>query len=251
MSTATYACISYEVRDHIASLRLRSAGPGLFADLRAAVADAQADRDVRVVVVSGGDERFLDDVPPSAPNGDPVAEVFARMAGTASDVLLGIDKPTVASVAGRATGVGCDIAISCDIRIGGTDARIGVTGIGDRAVSGPAVYYLPRIVGLGKANELIFTGDVLDAAEAGRIGLFDEVVPAGELATATAALAKRIANGPPAAMRFTKRAIYRGLSSTADAAKDYTTLSRSLGMRLTDETREGFDSFNEKRPPRF
>jgi enoyl-CoA hydratase len=164
---------------------------------------------------------------------------------------VGIDKPTIASVAGLAVGAGCDIAIGCDIRIGGSSARIGVTGITTGDVSGPAVYLLPRIVGLGKANELIFTGDVIGAAEAGRIGLFDQVVQAGDLGEATVDMARRIANGPPVAMRFTKRAIYRGLSSTAESAKEYTTLSRSLAMRLTEETREGFDSFNEKRPPRF
>jgi enoyl-CoA hydratase/carnithine racemase len=251
MGTTVFQCISYEVSDRVASLRLVAGGEGLLAELRAAVAAAQADRDVRVVVVSGGAETFLEEAAPQPSNGDAVAQVFARMEGTEADALLNLDKPTIASISGLATGTGSDIAIGCDIRIGGSNARIGVTGLRRGWVSGPSVYLLPRIVGLGKANELLFTADIIDAAEAGRIGFLDEVHPADELEAATARLAQRIANGPPVATRFTKRAIYRGLSSTADVAKEYTTLSRSLGMQLTNETREGFDSFNEKRAPSF
>jgi enoyl-CoA hydratase/carnithine racemase len=251
MSATMYQSISYEVKDRVASLRLGAGGDGLLAELRAAVAAAQTDREVRVLVVTGGDN-FLEEVPPpSSPNGDAVAQVFDRMEGTVADVMLGIDKPTIASVSGLCTGTGCDVAISCDIRIGGANARVGVTGLSRGWLSGPAVYLLPRIVGLGKANELIFTGDIIDAAEAGRIGFFEQVFPADDLDDAAAEMARRIANGPPVAMRFTKRAIYRGLSGTGEAAKEYTVLSRSLGMQLTNETREGFDSFTQKRPPSF
>jgi enoyl-CoA hydratase len=98
---------------------------------------------------------------------------------------------------------------------------------------------------------MIFTGDLLDASEAETIGLFDHVVPGAQLTAAAQELAAGIAKGPPIAMRLTKRAIYRGLALNSDAAKEYTVLSRSLGMHVTQESREGFNSFNERRAPNF
>jgi enoyl-CoA hydratase/carnithine racemase len=261
----TYREVTYEKSDHVATLTLcapdrdNAFSPIMAEDVYAAVGEAQADADVRVLVVTGQGASFCAGGNPTRSGGQAedadgrgwVGEIFRDLDGSGADVVIALDKPSVASVNGIAVGAGCDLAMSCDIRIASESASIGTAYADYGLVPGPSAYFMPRVIGLGKACEVIFTGSLLSAAEAGRFGLFDEVVPAAELEEATRHLAASIAKGPPVAMRFTKRAIYRGLTSTADSAKEFTVFARSLGMQVTNETREGFNSFTEKRPPQF
>jgi enoyl-CoA hydratase/carnithine racemase len=229
-------------------------------DLREALAEAQGDPGVRAVVLTAEGENFCVDAPSDtagAPGGDedqPAAsepDLFGLRGVDVTDALVDFDKPVVAGINGTAAGCGCDIALCCDIRVAAETARIGADQIRRGLVAGASIYFLPRVVRFGKACELILTGDLLDAREAETIGLVDQVVPRSQLAEAAQELAATIAKGPPVAMRLTKRAIYRGLALNSDAAKEYTVLSRSLGMHVTQESREGFNSFNERRPPNF
>jgi enoyl-CoA hydratase/carnithine racemase len=261
----TYREITYEKSGHIATLILcapdrdNAFSPTMADDVYLAVAETQADPDVRVLVVTGQGASFCAGGDPARSGSEdadacgpgPVDQIFRDLDGSGADVVATLDKPTVASVNGIAAGAGCDLAMSCDIRIASENASIGTVYADHGLAPGPSAYFMPRVIGLGKACEVIFTGSLLSAAEAGRLGLFDEVVPASELEEATRRLAGNIANGPPVAMRFTKRAIYRGLTSTADYAKEFTVFARSLGMQVTDETREGFNSFTDKRRPQF
>lgn len=249
------ATVTIETRDGRNAL-----SPQLCGDIREAVADAQADPDVRALLLTGAGENFCIDADPEL---DPDADddqarslerrrdLFGLASVDVTDALIDFDKPIVAAVNGVAAGGGCDIAVCCDIRVASDVATIGPSQIQRGLVPGAAIYFLPRVVRFGKACEMLFTGELVDAQEAERIGLFDQVVPATQLATAANELATSIANGPPVAMRLTKRAIYRGLALNSDAAKEYTVLARSLGMYVTHESREGFNSFTEKRPPRF
>jgi enoyl-CoA hydratase/carnithine racemase len=223
-------------------------------DLREALALAQGDPDVRAVVLTAAGENFcvdgsLDESPdhPAAEESD----LFGLRGVEVTDALIEFDKPVVAGINGTAAGCGCDIALCCDIRVAADSARIGPNQIRRGLVAGASIYFLPRVVRFGRACEMIFTGDLLDASEAEAIGLFDHVVPGAQLPAAAQELAAGIAKGPPIAMRLTKRAIYRGLALNSDAAKEYTVLSRSLGMHVTQESREGFNSFNERRAPNF
>jgi enoyl-CoA hydratase len=223
-------------------------------DLREALALAQGDPDVRAVVLTAEGENFCVDESPGEGLNDPgqqEPDLFGLRGVEVTDALIEFDKPVVAAVNGTAAGCGCDIALCCDIRVAADSARIGPNQIRRGLVAGASIYFLPRVVRFGRACEMIFTGDLLDASEAETIGLFDHVVPGAQLTAAAQELAAGIAKGPPIAMRLTKRAIYRGLALNSDAAKEYTVLSRSLGMHVTQESREGFNSFNERRAPNF
>jgi enoyl-CoA hydratase/carnithine racemase len=258
--------VTYVKAEHVATITMTTddgqnvLSAELRDDLRAALAQAQGDPDVRAVVLTAAGENFCVDAPlagggTSGADGDGPAttepDLFGLRSVEVTDALVDFDKPVVAGINGTAAGSGCDIALCCDIRVAADTARIGPNQIRRGRVAGASIYFLPRVVRFGRACELIFTGDLLDAREAENIGLFDHVVPAAQLPEAAQELAIAIAKGPPVAMRLTKRAIYRGLALNSDAAKEYTVLSRSLGMHVTEESREGFNSFNERRAPNF
>jgi 2-(1,2-epoxy-1,2-dihydrophenyl)acetyl-CoA isomerase len=258
--------VTYLKAEHVATITMTThdgqnvLSAELRDDLRAALAEAQGDPDVRAVVLTAEGENFCVDAPlaeggTSGADGDgpgtTESDLFGLRGVEVTDALVDFDKPVVAGINGIAAGCGCDIALCCDIRVAGDTARIGPNQIRRGLVAGASIYFLPRVVRFGRACELIFTGDLLDAREAENIGLFDHVVPDAQLPETAQGLAIAIAKGPPIAMRLTKRAIYRGLALNSDAAKEYTVLSRSLGMHVTQESREGFNSFNERRAPNF
>jgi 2-(1,2-epoxy-1,2-dihydrophenyl)acetyl-CoA isomerase len=164
--------------------------------------------------------------------------------------LFEFPKPTIAMVDGFAVGAG-NIALGCDLLIASDRARFGEVFAKIGLVpDGGGTWLLPRLVGLAKAKELVFSADIIDAAEALRIGLVNRVVPAAELEKTTRALAARIAAGPPGALGLAKVLLNR--SATAD-------LATSLGFEAyaqaqsvtTDDHAEGVRAFLEKRPPRF
>jgi len=165
--------------------------------------------------------------------------------------MAGIEKPTIAAVNGVAAGAGCSLALACDIRIASEESRYSLIFI--RRALAPdagATYFLPRLVGLSKAFELCFTGDIIDAQEAARIGLVSRVVPASQLMPEAMALATRLADGPPIAMQLTKRALQASLQNDL---VNQLRLEASL-VKLnggSEDVREGRMAFVEKRPPKF
>jgi enoyl-CoA hydratase/carnithine racemase len=165
--------------------------------------------------------------------------------------VLECDKPVIAAVNGAAVGWGMDLTLFCDIRIASDRARFGELFIKRGLVSDiGGLWRLPQIVGPSKAAELLFTGDIIDAAEAERIGLVSRVVPHDELLPAAMEMARRIAANPPIAMRFMKQ----GLRSTTygDPREIGAYVMQSLAYLFTTEDhREGALSFVEKREPRF
>jgi 2-(1,2-epoxy-1,2-dihydrophenyl)acetyl-CoA isomerase len=160
-------------------------------------------------------------------------------------------KPVIASVNGAAAGGGANLALSCDLRIASDQATIGQTfnRIGLHPDWG-GTYFLPRLVGAAKALELIYSAEMVPAAEALRLGLFNRVVPHQRLAEETRALAAGLAAKPPIALGMAKRAIH---------ASDDASLSRMLDVELehqlicfqSDDAREGLHAFLEKRSPAF
>ena len=159
--------------------------------------------------------------------------------------------PTIAMVDGYAVGAGSNLALCCDLIVASDRAKFGelFRKIG-LAVDGGGTWLLSRVVGLARAKELVFTGDVIDAAEAARLGLVNRVVPRGELATATRALAEKIAAGPPLALRLDKRMLNRAATGDLAAALELEALSQGLAIASEDH-QEGVAAFFEKRPPRF
>ena len=161
------------------------------------------------------------------------------------------EKPVLAAVNGAAVGGGCDIALACDLRFASVNARFGevFARIGLFPGTG-GTYLLPRTVGIAKALEMIWTGDVIDAQEAERIGLVQQVVPHDQLLATVRAFADRLAEGPPLALALAKSAVYRGLDLDLAAAFDYAATAEAITLTSEDHA-EGVRAFRERRKPKF
>ena len=161
-------------------------------------------------------------------------------------------KPTIAAINGIVTGSGFSISLGCDLRIASETATFSLIFVKRGLLAGcGATYHLPRLIGTAKALELMWTGDVIDAHEAERIGLVNRVVPADDLMKATRELAEKIARGPSVAIELTKRAVYKGLEANhfiAHMGYEAWAQTTCLG---TEDFEEGRKSFMEKRPPEF
>jgi len=166
--------------------------------------------------------------------------------------IAALDKPVIARLHGDAVGGGLGLAMACDLRIAAANARFCAPFI-KLALAGcdmSAGYFLPRLVGLGLATDMMMTGRFVEAEEAGRGGLVNRVVPEAELDTAAAALAQGFARGPAAALAVTKRAIRRSLDRDMAAEFDYEVFVQVQCLQSTDH-KEGVAAFLGRRPPRF
>ncbi len=163
-----------------------------------------------------------------------------------------VELPTIAAVQGAALGGGFALAIACDIRIAADDAKVGSVFVQRGASSADMgmSWMLPRIVGAGWAAELMFTGDIIDAAKGERIGLFNRVVPRDQLMQATMELAAKLAAGPPLGLKFTKRALNRSIWEGLQSQLEYESATQTLTF-LSEDFQEGVKSFYEKRKPVF
>lgn len=166
-------------------------------------------------------------------------------------LLESIDKPVIAAVNGDAMGAGCDMALMCDLRYASDRARFAESYIRVGLVPGDGgAYLLPRLVGLPRALEMLWTGDPIDAREAERVGLVNRVVPHEELMPATMEMAERLARGPQMAMRVIKRAAYQGLTSNLRTALGGIS-SHMAVISQTEDYKEGVRAVLERRAPVF
>jgi enoyl-CoA hydratase len=163
-----------------------------------------------------------------------------------------VELPTIAAVHGAALGGGFALALACDIRIASDDAKVGSVFVQRGASSADMgmSWMLPRIVGAGWAAELMFTGDIIDAAKGERIGLFNRVVFRDQLMQATMELASKLAAGPPLGLKFTKRALNRSVWEGLQSQLEYESATQTLTF-FSEDFQEGVKSFYEKRKPVF
>jgi enoyl-CoA hydratase/carnithine racemase len=162
-----------------------------------------------------------------------------------------LDKPYIGAINGAAVGAGMDMASQCDIRIASEQARFGMSYARVGLIPGDGgCWYLPRIVGLAKALEMIWTTDVIDAQEAQRIGYVSKVVPADKLLEEANALARRIVDGPAVAIQLAKRLVYRGLDGTLLESLEQAAHAMAI-VQSTEDAREGPRAFTESRSPKF
>jgi enoyl-CoA hydratase/carnithine racemase len=259
-----YKCLLYEVKDSIATLtlnrpeRLNALGDTLRDDLYAAVLRASQDADVRVMVVTGAGKGFCAGGDVKAMNeakeGRAERPLIDKVAPLRDRVLLAMrdaPQPIIAAVNGAAAGAGMNLALGCDIRLASTAAKFTQAFV-KRGLHPDwgGTYFLPRLVGMAKACELIFTGDVIDAREALRLGVVSAVYPPEELMPAAHELARKIAAGPPIAIRLAKRALYHSQDVDLRAALEFETFAQNIASE-TEDAREGIRAFVEKRPAAF
>ncbi len=223
-------------------------------EMLGALDEIEADPTARVVILTGAGGHFCSggDVK-TMKKAHTAAEGRGRveLLNTMVLRLVNFPLPTIAMVDGYAVGAGSNLALCCDLIIASDRAKFGelFCKIG-LAVDGGGTWLLPRLVGLARAKELAFTGDVIDAGEAARIGLVNRVVDAAALETTTRALAETIAAGPPLALRLDKQMLNRAASTDLASALEVEALSQGLAIASEDHT-EGVAAFFDKRPPKF
>jgi len=162
-----------------------------------------------------------------------------------------LEVPSIAAVNGPAIGLGCDVACMTDIRIAADDAKFGVTFLKLGLIPGDGgAWLLPKTIGMSRAAELLFTGDVIDAQTAAAWGLVSKVVPKADLLTEALALADRIAEQPSHALRIAKALLKNGQSASYETLMEMSAASQAIA-HLTEDHEEGVAALIEKRRPRF
>jgi len=232
----------------------------MYAPFAAAMEHFAAAPDVGCIVLTGEGPAFcaggdVRDGRPKGPDGRSLSfdERVAALSADARTAVLLHESPklTIAAVNGPAVGLGCDIACMADIRIAADSARFGVPFVTLGLIPGDGgAWLLPRVIGASRAAEMLFTGDLIDAATAAEWGLVNKVVPPDQLMAEARRLAARIAAKAPHALRLSKRLIRQGQTMGYDAALELAASTQSL-LHLSDDHREGVAALLEKRPAMF
>ena len=230
----------------------------VYRELTDTFASLRDDKDVRVVVITGSGRAFCS----GGDVHDIIGELFERnIEGLLEFTRLtcalvrnmrALPKPIISSLNGTTAGAGACIALASDIRLANEDAKIAFlfVKVGLSGADMGAAFLLPRVIGLSKATELLYTGDFISATEAERIGLYNRVVPADQLAATTRELAERLARGPAFALAKTKAMLNRELDMNLDAALECEAQAQAICMQHPDY-REAYEAFVAKREAKF
>ncbi len=216
---------------------------------------ALADNDqAKCVILTGsGEKAFVAgaDISAMQPMQATRAREFAKLGHRVMNTIEKLPKPVIAAVNGFALGGGCELALACDIRLAGENARFGQPEVNLGVIPGfGGTQRLSRLVGKGRAQELIFTGDMIDAQEAVRIGLANRAVPLSELLPTATEMAKKIAGKGLLAVGLAKEAVNNGYDMDQDRAGQYEADLFGLCF-ATEDQKEGMQAFLEKRPAKF
>ena len=230
----------------------------IYAALRDEFLTLQSRKDVRVVTITGEGKAFcsggdVDDIIGPLLKMD-MAQLleFTRMTGALIRNIRQLRKPVIAGLNGTTCGAGAVIALACDFRIATQYAKIAFlfTKVGLSGADMGAAFLLPRVVGLGRANELLMRGHFIQPDEAHRMGLYNEVVEAGKLLTRVEELAAELANGPQFGLEMTKEMLNRELSMDLDSAIEAEAQAQAVCMQHPD-FHESHRAWVEKRAPKF
>ena len=255
--------IIYNKKDNVATVvinrpKLRNAlSIDTGKEIRKALEGAAGDDEVRAVILTGAGSAFCSGI--DLPQGEKILEmapvrireeIYAVFQGMIRSV-IDLPKPVIASVNGPAMGAGFDLCLACDMRIAAEEAKFSEFFVRIGTLPGMGgMFFLPQLVGIGKANELAFTGDIIDGIEAERIGLVNKVVPADQLEKATEDFARRLAGGPTKAIGMIKMGIRRGIGSNVSSELEFASYAQSICIK-TEDAKEGFRAALEKRRPEF
>ena len=259
-TTATFENVLYEKKGAIAYVTLNrpkvlnALNQRTWQDLRAAFEDARDDADVRGVILTGaGDKAFI-----AGADISELAQVSAVQAERSStygqevlNLVENLGKPVIAAVNGFALGGGCETAMACTIRIAVENAKFGQPEVKLGVIpGGGGTQRLPRLVGKGRALQLILSGEMIGTQEAYRIGLVNEVVPAAELITRAEGILKQIFSNAPLAVKYSLEAVNKGLETSQ--AEGLSLEASYFGLCAgTEDKKEGTQAFLQKRAAQF
>ncbi|MDD4421392.1 MAG: short-chain-enoyl-CoA hydratase [Bacteroidales bacterium] len=251
-----YTKLIVDVKDKICTVKINNPeamnalNSTILSELDEALTEIAANEEVSVVVITGEGRAFVAgaDISQMSTMNATEGKAFGVQGSAVFRKIENLDKPVIAAINGFALGGGCELAMACDIRIASNKAKIGQpeTGLGiTPGFSG--TQRLPRIVGPGKAKEIIYTAKPITADEAYRIGLVNSVVEPESLMDAAYAMAKQIAKNAPIALKYSKEAIDKGMQTDIDSAISLENDLFALCFS-TEDQKEGMKAFFEKRP---
>jgi 2-(1,2-epoxy-1,2-dihydrophenyl)acetyl-CoA isomerase len=260
-----YECLEYEVRDHIATVtlnrpeKLNAINGELRGELNEVCAAIYADDDVRAVIFTGKGRGFCSGADVSGPRPQAGAEATQNerlddlgWVGRLATGVYEIGVPTIAVINGVAAGAGMSLSLACDLRVGSDQSRFR-TVFAERGLSPDSgmSYFLPRLIGYGRAADLIFTSRDVSGEEAYRLGLLDRLVAADEAMKSARALAGQMAALPPMAIRSGKRVLQSNLDLDFHRALKNEMFGLSFARKSPNDQKEQRAAFVEKRDPKF
>ena len=254
-----YETIIVEIEEGIATVTLNrpdvlnALNSQVFNELADAAENLGADDSVRVVIITGGDKVFAAgaDIKAMASLSAVDITTSGRPSMRTFHLLENIHKPVIAAIAGYALGGGCELTLVADVRIAADNAQFGLPEIKLGILpGGGGTQRLPRLIGAGKAKELIFSGDFINAEEALRVGLVNKVVPADQLMTEAKKMAKKFAARGAVAISLAKSCVNEGLRMDLKMGLQYEHKCFAL-LFATEDQKEGMNAFVEKRKPNF
>ncbi len=251
--------LKYRKEGHIGILTLsrpkslNALNAKLLHELGDAVDMISADETVHVLIITGDGKAFVAgaDIPEMKDYNSEEGREWGELGSSIFKKVELMKIPTIAAVNGFALGGGCELAMSCDIRIASDNAKFGQPEVGLGITPGySGCVRLPRLIGIAKAKELILTGDYISASEAERLGLVNKVVSSEELMNVAIELAGKIASKAQLAVRYSKLAINRGMETDINTAIAFENQVFALCF-ATEDQKEGMNAFVEKRSPHF
>ena len=256
----TYKTLLYSKEDSIGIVTinrpqvLNALNVEVFTELYDLFKEIEDDAEVRVVILTGsGEKAFIAgaDIADMQPRSSIEVIDFQIKGRRASDIIYNLGKPVIAAINGYTYGAGCEYAMLCDLRIASETARFGQLEINLAIIpGGGGTQRLARLVGMTKAKELIFTGDIIDANTALSIGLINKIVPADDLINEAKKMAQKMLNKSSITLYYAKKAMNSGADMALPAAIDFEERCFALCF-ATEDQKEGMKAFLEKRQPEY
>jgi len=259
MSVMSYQNVVLDKNNYVATLTINrpevrnALDPQTWAEIRSAIRECRFDRDVRVIIITGaGGKAFASGADIRSLQERETLEVLKSEAQESLNDIENLEKPVIAAIDGFALGGGCELALSCDIRVATSRSKLGQPEVNLGIIPGAGgTQRLQRIVGIGKAKELIFTGDIINAQEAKEIGLVNKVVEQPEeLLAAAQEIAKKIIAKGPVAISLAKMSINVGANTDINSGLLFEKFAQTIAFG-TDDRIEGTTAFLEKRKADF